>query len=211
MESCQKMNWALQLRSQFLTDKQEARTVYWLDVGIQGSSRSEGSGALLNSNFDGWETNEADGVTLDPDGKKHKCPLEANAKAMHLLGASVKGVTCQNIINKEKQADPKFLTGNAHRVIKELDNRFSPNDWMAGTETLTKLNKIRLKNSNENPLQMIEQLKNWRIQNQAKARSSQKKWLWITFLMSPELSIQRCCLDWMTQPRKLILWWIIKN
>ncbi len=56
----------------------------------------------LNSNFDkelpssdyGWETYEADGVTLNTDGRKHQKAFEVNAKAMHLLVASVKGVTC---------------------------------------------------------------------------------------------------------------------
>ncbi len=68
----------------------------------------KGVESALNPNFDkellssdyGWETYEADGVTLNSDGRKHKRALEANAKAMHLLVASVKGVTCQNIINK---------------------------------------------------------------------------------------------------------------
>ncbi len=80
--------------------------------------------SALNLNFDGelqssdyeWETYEADGVTLDPDGRNHKHALEANAKAMQLLVASVKEVTCQNFINKEKQADSKFLTGK-HRTL----------------------------------------------------------------------------------------------
>ncbi len=75
---------------------------------------------------------------------------------MYLLIASVKGVTCWNIINKEKQADSKFLTGKAHKVMTELENRFSPIDQMAGTDMLMKLNKIRLKNVNENPLQIVE-------------------------------------------------------
>ncbi len=109
------------------------------------------------------ETIEGDGVHLDSDGRKHKRALEANAKAMHLLVASVKGVTCRNIINKEKQADPKFLTGRAHKVMAELENRYSPNDRMAGTEMLMKLNKIRLKNANENPLQMIERIEKLKI------------------------------------------------
>ncbi len=76
--------------------------------------------------------------------------MEANAKTTHLLVASVKGVTCRNIINKEKQADSKFLTGKAHKVMVELENRFSPNNQMAGTAMLMKLNKIKLKNANEN-------------------------------------------------------------
>ncbi len=78
----------------------------------------------LNSNFDkelpslgyGWETYEADGFTLDPDGQKHKHVLEANSKAMRLLVALAKGVNCQNIINQEKQADSKFLTGRAVKL-----------------------------------------------------------------------------------------------
>ncbi len=111
----------------------------------------------------GWETYEADGVTLDSDGRKQKMALEANAKAMHLPVASLKGATCQNIINKEKLADCKFLTGQDHKVIIELENSYSPNDRMAGTEMLMKLNKIRLKNENENPLQMIEQIKKLKI------------------------------------------------
>ncbi len=100
---------------------------------------------------------------MNSDGRKHKRALEANAKAMHLLVASVKGVTCQNIINKEKLAGPKFLTGRAHKVMAELENRFSPNDQMAGTEMLMKLNKIRWKNANENPLQMIEKIEKLKI------------------------------------------------
>jgi len=47
--------------------------------------------------------------------------------------------------------------------MAELENRYSPNDRMAGTEMLMKLNKIRLKNDNENPLQMIEQIKKLKI------------------------------------------------
>ncbi len=100
---------------------------------------------------------------MDSDGRKHKRALEANAKSMHLLDALVKGVTCRNIINKEKQADPNFLTGRAHKVMAELENRYSPNDRMAGTEMLMKLNKIRLKNAHENPLQMIEQIEKLKI------------------------------------------------
>ena len=88
----------------------------------------KGVESALHSNFDkelpssdyGWESYEADGVTLDSDGRKHKRALEASAKAMHLLVASVKGVTCRNIINKEKQTDPNFLTGRAHKVMAEL-------------------------------------------------------------------------------------------
>ncbi len=52
---------------------------------------------------------------------------------MHLLVALVKRVTCWNIINKEKQADPKFLTGK--------------DDQMAGTKMLMKLSKIMLNNA----------------------------------------------------------------
>ncbi len=117
----------------------------------------------LPSSDYGWEAYEADGVTLNPDGRKHKRALEANAKVMHLSIASVKGVTCRNIISKEKQADFNFLTRKAHKVMSDLENRFSPNDQMAGTEMLMKLNKIRWKNANENPLQMVEQIKKLKI------------------------------------------------
>jgi len=130
--------------------------------GVEQALRSEFEKELPSSDS-GWETYESDGVTLGADGKKHRKALEMNAKAMHLLVASVKGVTCRNIINKEKQADSNFITGKAHKVISELENRFSPNDRMAGTEMLMKLNKIRLKNANENPLQMIERIEKLKI------------------------------------------------
>ncbi len=47
--------------------------------------------------------------------------------------------------------------------MTEHQNRLSPNDQMAGKEMLMKLNKIRLKNANENPLQMIEHIEKLKI------------------------------------------------
>ncbi len=124
----------------------------------------KGVESALNSNFykelpssdNGLETYKADEVNLDHDGMNYKRPLEANAKTIHLLVASVKGVTCWNIINKERQAYSNFFTGKAHKAMPELDNRFSPNVQRAGTKMPMKLNKIRLKNVNENLLQIIE-------------------------------------------------------
>ncbi len=138
----------------------------------------KGVESALSSNFDKelpssdyrWETYEADGVTLNPYGRKQKRALKANDKAMHLLIASVIGVTCGNIIDKEKQADSKFFRRKAHKVMTDLQNRFSPNDLMAETEMLMKLNKIRLKNANKNQLQMVEQIEKLKItySNQSK-------------------------------------------
>ncbi len=54
------------------------------------------------------------------------------------------------------QADPQFVTEKAYKIMAELENIFSPNDQMVETEMLKKSNKIKLKNVNENPLQMIE-------------------------------------------------------
>ncbi len=47
--------------------------------------------------------------------------------------------------------------------MAELENRYSPNDRMAGTKMPMKLNKIELKSANENPLQMIEHIKKLKI------------------------------------------------
>ncbi len=63
-----------------------------------------------------------------------------------------------NIVNKEKQAGPKFLTGKAHKVMVELENSFIPNYHMTRIGKLIKQNKTKLKNANENLLQMIERI-----------------------------------------------------
>ncbi len=82
------------------------------------------AGAGVNDS--GWETYKSDEVTLDAAGKKHNKALEMNSKAIHLNVASVKGVTCMNIINKDKQADSKFKTGKWCKVISEFESRFCP-------------------------------------------------------------------------------------
>ncbi len=92
------------------------RAVHWLDVEFKTVDGVKGVEFALISNFDkellssgyGWETCEADGVTLDPADKKHKRALEANAKVMHLLVALVKGITCSNIVNKKCKLTPSL-------------------------------------------------------------------------------------------------------
>ncbi len=110
--------------------RQQENSTDWI-LEFEAVAGGKGVKSALNSYFEKdfeWKTYEANGVTLYSNGRKHMQALEANTNAKHLLVASVKGVTYRNIINKEKQNDSKFLTGRAHKVMTELENRFSPNN-----------------------------------------------------------------------------------
>ncbi len=92
------------------------RAIHWLNVEFKAVDGITGVEFALISNFDkellssnyGWVTDKADVVTIEQDDKKHKRTLEANAKVIHLLVVSVKGVTWRNIVNKKYKPAPSF-------------------------------------------------------------------------------------------------------